>query len=72
MRPAHRPTSAGLLVKRVLVLEFAILHLLQALGSIAFLLFGRIIATLALGAFQNYQFARHGRKLFLLGAVPPG
>ena len=55
---------AGLLVESMLAFKFAELHLLQAFRSIAFLLLGRIITTLALCAFQNNQFACHGRKLF--------
>ena len=55
---------AGLLVESMLAFKFAELHLLQAFRSIAFLLLGRIITTLALRAFQNNQFACHCRKLF--------
>ena len=43
----------------MLALEFAIFHLFQAFRSIALLFFRRVIATFALGAFKNYQFARH-------------
>jgi len=51
-------------VESMLAIKLAIFHLLQAFRSIAFLLLGRIITTLALCAFQNNQFACHGRKLF--------
>ena len=44
------------LVKSMLVFKLAILHLLKTLRGIAFLFLRRVIATLALGAFKNYQF----------------
>ena len=40
----------------MLVFKLAILHLLKTLRGIAFLFLRRVIATLALGAFKNYQF----------------
>ena len=42
---------------RVLTVEFAILHLFQTTGGIAFFFGRRIVAPFALGAFQNNQFA---------------
>ena len=51
------PTLLGFPVERVLTLELAILDLLKTSGSIAFFLGRRIVAPLALGAFQNNQFA---------------
>ena len=60
----QRTRLTGLLVESMLAVKLAIFHLLQAFRSIAFLLLGRIITTLALCAFQNNQFACHGRKLF--------
>ena len=72
-----RSRLTGLLVKSMLAFKLAIFHLLQAFRSIAFLLLGRIITTLALCAFQNNQFACHCRKLFSYflqhpNRIPPG
>ena len=57
-------------MQRVLTVEFAILHLFQTTGGIAFFFGRRIIAPFALGAFQNNQFA-HFLKLSLRVDIDP-
>ena len=58
-------------MQRVLTVEFAILHLFQTTGGIAFFFGRRIVAPFALGAFQNNQFA-HFLKLSLRVDIDPG
>ena len=57
-------------MQRVLTVEFAILHLFQTTGGIAFFFGRRIIAPFALGAFQKNQFA-HFLKLSLRVDIDP-
>ena len=57
-------------MQRVLTVEFAILHLFQTTGGIAFFFGRRIVAPFALGAFQNNQFA-HFLMLSLVVDVNP-
>ena len=57
-------------MQRVLTVEFAILHLFQTTGGIAFFFGRRIVAPFALGAFQNNQFA-HVFKLSLGVDISP-
>jgi len=60
------PRSAGLLMQGMLALEGTVLLLLQTLGSVALFLRRRVVATLALGALQDYQFTSHFSPLHLL------